>query len=333
MNEFENKDGLNMSENEEDKEKNLDSSEKLDSESESIPTANNVDGNDDANSSSSSEESGEVSAEATAEATTETTSEVSGETPTEDPSEDSNSETKSGNADEENSVGDNSNGDDDDSNSDDDDRPPLTAEELVLKDDFEPLDLLGLESDSGSDENKGEEESTITDVSEPMWYTVHVYTGKENEVKEKVLELKNDKEVGEYIEDVFIPTEVVLAKGSSNTKARKNSYPGYIFVKARITNTSWYRIRNIEHVVGFAGQGSNPIPLTPEEIRRLDIEKVEILYNFNVGDDIKIIRGSFDTFTGKVTEVMQDKEKVKARVLMFGRETELELSYDDIDKI
>lgn len=219
-----------------------------------------------------------------------------------------------------------------DSDDDDDDRPPLTDDELVLREDFESVDLLGLETEQRA-ETESEEENTLTDVSEPMWYTVHVYTGKENEVKDKVLELKNDKEVGEYIKDVFIPTEVVLVKANSNTKARKNSYPGYIFVKARITNTSWYRIRNIEHVVGFAGQGSNPTPLTPEEIRRLDIEKVEILYDFNVGDDIKIIRGSFDTFTGKVTEVMHDKEKVKARVLMFGRETEIELSYDDIDKL
>ena len=100
-----------------------------------------------------------------------------------------------------------------------------------------------------------------------------------------------------------------------------------------VTNESWYLVRNAQGVTGFVGQGSEPIPLTDEEIRRLGIEKIEIELNIQAGDVVKIIAGPFKGFSGVVEEVNADKQTLKTKVDMFGRATPVELEFNQVDKL
>ena len=138
----------------------------------------------------------------------------------------------------------------------------------------------------------------------------------------------------ELVLQIVVPTETVVEhKDNSNKTREKKIFPGYVLVKMIVTNESWYLVRNAQGVTGFVGQGSEPIPLTDEEIRRLGIEKIEIKLDINAGDMVKIISGPFKGFAGVVEEVNGDKQTLRTKVDMFGRATPVELGFDQVDKL
>ena len=106
-----------------------------------------------------------------------------------------------------------------------------------------------------------------------------------------------------------------------------------VLVKMIVTNESWYLVRNTQGVTGFVGHGSDPIPLTTEEVRRMGIEKIYIDLDIDVGDTVKVINGPFENFMGVVEEVNMEKQTLKAKVSMFGRDTPVELDFAQVDKI
>jgi transcriptional antiterminator NusG len=110
-------------------------------------------------------------------------------------------------------------------------------------------------------------------------------------------------------------------------------FPGYVIVKMIVTNESWYLVRNTQGVTGFVGHGSDPVPLSVEEVRRMGIEKINIDLDLHPGDSIKVINGPFESFMGVVEEVNEEKETVKAKISMFGRDTPVELEFAQIDKM
>ena len=110
-------------------------------------------------------------------------------------------------------------------------------------------------------------------------------------------------------------------------------FPGYVLVKMIVTNESWYLVRNTQGVTGFVGHGSDPVPLTVEEVRRMGIEKIYIDLDVKVGDTVKVINGPFENFMGVVEEVNMEKQTLKAKVSMFGRDTPVELDFAQVDKI
>jgi transcriptional antiterminator NusG len=175
-----------------------------------------------------------------------------------------------------------------------------------------------------------------SDENSARWYVVHTYSGHENKVKaniEKIVANSKDGKMKDYIQKITVPTHdvPVLKDGQHKVKTRK-MFPGYVLVKMIVNTDSWYLVRNTQGVTGFVGHGSNPIPLTKEEVRRMGIEKVYIELDINVGDSIKVINGPFESFTGVVEEVNPEKETLKARISMFGRDTPVELIYDQVDK-
>ncbi|MDR0357168.1 MAG: transcription termination/antitermination protein NusG [Clostridiales Family XIII bacterium] len=175
-----------------------------------------------------------------------------------------------------------------------------------------------------------------SDENSARWYVVHTYSGHENKVKaniEKIVANSKNSKMQEFIQKITVPTHdvPVLKDGQHKVKNRK-MFPGYVLVKMIVNNESWYLVRNTQGVTGFVGHGSNPIPLTKEEVRRMGIEKVYIELDINVGDSIKVINGPFESFTGVVEEVNPEKETLKARISMFGRDTPVELVYDQVDK-
>ncbi|MGI6257876.1 MAG: transcription termination/antitermination protein NusG [Anaerovoracaceae bacterium] len=168
----------------------------------------------------------------------------------------------------------------------------------------------------------------------PKWYVVHTYSGHENKVKVNIEKLVENRGMQDLILKVVVPTEdkAEPKDGRMVIKTRK-MFPGYVIVKMIVTNESWYLVRNTQGVTGFVGHGSDPVPLTIEEVRRMGIEKIHIDLDLHPGDEIKVINGPFESFMGVVEGVNEEKETVKAKISMFGRDTPVELEFAQIDKI
>ena len=169
---------------------------------------------------------------------------------------------------------------------------------------------------------------------EAKWYVVHTYSGHENKVKVNIEKLVESRGMQNLVLDVIVPTEerVEIRNGQRKLKTKK-MFPGYVLVKMIVTNESWYLVRNTQGVTGFVGHGSDPVPLTLEEVRRMGIEKVSIDLDINVGDTIKVINGPFENFMGTVEEVNPEKQTLRAKVSMFVRDTPVELDFAQVDKL
>ena len=129
------------------------------------------------------------------------------------------------------------------------------------------------------------------------WYVVHTYSGHENKVKMNIEKIVENRGMQDLILDIVVPTEdrVEIKNGQRKVKTRK-MFPGYVIVKMIVTNESWYLVRNTQGVTGFVGHGSEPIPLSNEEVARMGIEKVFIDLDVEVGDSIRVISGPFEGF-------------------------------------
>ena len=126
------------------------------------------------------------------------------------------------------------------------------------------------------------------------WYVVHTYSGYENKVKDSIERMVEYRGMQDLILEVAIPTEnrVEIKNGQRKVRQRK-LYPGYVVVKMIVTNETWYLVRNTEGVTGFVGHGSDPIPLTKEEVVRMGMEKMRIELDIEVGDTVRIVSGPF----------------------------------------
>ena len=169
---------------------------------------------------------------------------------------------------------------------------------------------------------------------EAKWYVVHTYSGHENKVKVNIEKIVENRGMQDLILDVIVPTEdrVEVKEGQRKVKTRK-MFPGYVLVKMIVTNESWYLVRNTQGVTGFVGHGSDPIPLTSDEVRRMGIEKVLVSIDVAVGDTVKVIDGPFDNFMGVIEEINMEKQIMKVLISMFGRETPVELEFGQVEKI
>ena len=126
--------------------------------------------------------------------------------------------------------------------------------------------------------------------------------------------------------------QIEIKEGQRKTNLKK-VFPGYVLVKMIVTEKTWYIVRNTRGVTGFVGSGTDPIPLTDEEIRKMGFEQVEVNVDYNINDTVRIMDGPLTDFTGTVTEINKEKHKVKVLVSMFGRETPVELEFSQVQKI
>jgi len=177
-------------------------------------------------------------------------------------------------------------------------------------------------------------QSGLGDDDGAQWYVIHTYSGHENKVKINIEKIVENRGMQDLILGVVVPTEdrVEIKNGQRKVKTKK-MFPGYVIVKMIVTNESWYLVRNTQGVTGFVGHGTEPIPLTKEEVRRMGIEKIYIDLDISVGDSIKVINGPFESFMGLVEEVNMEKQTLKVKISMFGRDTPVELEFGQIDKI
>ena len=166
------------------------------------------------------------------------------------------------------------------------------------------------------------------------WYVVHTYSGYENKVKTSIDRMVEYRGMQDLIQEVVIPTEdrIEIKDGVKKVKTRK-LFPGYVVIKMIVNNETWYLVRNTEGVTGFVGHGSDPIPLTKEEIVRMGIEKLRIDLDIEVGDTIRIIGGVFEGQLGIVEAINPEKQIVKVRISMFGRDTPAEIEFSQVSKL
>ena len=168
------------------------------------------------------------------------------------------------------------------------------------------------------------------------WYVVHTYSGYENTVKATIEKTVESRQLQDVILDISIPLETVTEiteTGVSKTYDRK-VFPGYVLVKMIYSDDTWHVIRNIRGVTGFVGTSSNdPTPLTEDEVYAMGVEKKEIIVNYAVGDQIRILDGPLSGFLGRVENIEVDKNRVDVVVSMFGRETSVEFELDMIEVV
>jgi len=171
-------------------------------------------------------------------------------------------------------------------------------------------------------------------VEQGKWYVVHTYSGYENKVKTNIDKTVENRNMKNLIFEVKVPMrEQIEVKDGKRKSVMRKIYPGYVLVKMEMTDEAWYAVRNTRGVTGFVGQGSKPIPLTDEEIRIMGVEQVAVKINVEIGDNIRVIFGPLENFIGVVEEIYPDKQKVKVAVSMFGRDTPIELRFEQIQKI
>ena len=157
---------------------------------------------------------------------------------------------------------------------------------------------------------------------------------RSNKVKVNIEKMVENRGMQDLIQSVIVPTEdvVEIKNGQRKVKTHK-MFPGYVIIKMIVTSESWYLIRNTQGVTGFVGHGSDPIPLTSDEVRRMGIEKVLVSIDVAVGDTVKVIDGPFDNFMGVIEEINMEKQIMKVLISMFGRETPVELEFGQVEKI
>ncbi len=170
------------------------------------------------------------------------------------------------------------------------------------------------------------------------WYVVHTYSGHENKVKVNLEKRTEFMNMGHKIFRVEVPEKTVSkVKDGKRVDREERLFPGYVLVEMIMDDDSWYVVRHTPGVTKFVGAARKPIPARDSEIKKIlrrsqtKVSKVEI--DIQVGDKVRIISGPFADFVGDVTEVYPDKEKLRANVSIFGRDTPVELEYSQIQKV
>jgi transcriptional antiterminator NusG len=172
------------------------------------------------------------------------------------------------------------------------------------------------------------------------WYVIHSYSGYENKVKANLETRTRSMHMEDRIFEVRIPMEdVVEFKGGKKVTVPKKVFPGYILVRMRLDDDSWYAVRNTPGVTGFVGGSNKPTPLSRREVERfLGVQKEEekpkprFKPAFEVGDMVRVVTGPFADFNGRIEGIDLDQSKVTVLVNIFGRDTPVELGFEDIQK-
>ncbi len=171
----------------------------------------------------------------------------------------------------------------------------------------------------------------MSESREAKWYVVHTYSGYENKVATDLATMVESRGMQDLIQDIRIPTETVTEiKEDKKKEVERKIFPGYVLIKMIVTDDSWYVVRNIRGCTGFVGPASKPVPLTDDEVAALGVEKHSVEVGYSEGDNVKIISGPLEGYSGTVRMVDTANNSVCVVLSMFGRETPVELELDQI---
>src|SRR2546421_476427 len=170
------------------------------------------------------------------------------------------------------------------------------------------------------------------------WYSVHTYSGHENKVMTNILRRAESMNLRDRIFDIKVPTEVeVRTRAGKRHEVKRKVYPGYVFIDMVLDDATWYLVKSTTGVTGFVSSGNKPVPLQEKEIQVI-LDSVEgnaptPVVKFEKGEVVRVTAGPFTEFTGKIEEVNADKEKLKVLISIFGRDTPVELDFQQVEKV
>ena len=171
-------------------------------------------------------------------------------------------------------------------------------------------------------------------MAEANWYVVHTYSGYENKVKANIEKTIENRGLQDEILEVRVPMEeVVEVKNGSRKVSQKKLFPGYVMINMVMNDDTWYVVRNTRGVTGFVGPGSKPVPLTEAEMKPLGIKKDVVSVDFAEGDIIKVIAGAWKDTVAAVQKMDDQKGTATINVELFGRETPVEISFEEVRKV
>jgi transcriptional antiterminator NusG len=210
-----------------------------------------------------------------------------------------------------------------------------------------PVDDLALASDEDgdldSDENDPNAEFRRTlRAAIGDWYVVHSYAGYEKKVRDNLHNRITSLHMEDYIFQIEVPEEEVTEiKNGQRKQVKRNIYPGYVLVRMELTDESWTAVRNTPGVTGFVGNAHHPSPLSMDEVEKIlaprpvkKSDKADIrVIDFEVGESVTVMDGPFATLPASISEIMPEQAKLKVLVSIFGRETPVELSFAQVQKI
>ena len=169
--------------------------------------------------------------------------------------------------------------------------------------------------------------------SQAKWYVLHTYSGYEAMVKSSLEQLIENNNLQNSIFDMKIPMEQTIEEKNGKKKVvERKLLPCYVFIKMIYSNQVWYLVTNTRGVTGFVGPQGRPHPLKEEEVRKMQLEK-PVVSDLEVGSDVKIDNGPLAGFIGKIKELNDAAQKAKVNVVMFGRNTDVEVEYTQLQKL
>lgn len=173
-----------------------------------------------------------------------------------------------------------------------------------------------------------------------QWYIVHVVSGHEKKVAKLIEEQARKKNIQESISRVVVPTEeVVEIRRNQKVNVEKKFLPGYVLINMKMNDETWHFVKNIPKVTGFLGSGSKPAPVSEREVQSIfkQMEEGSVITKkalvFEVGESVKINDGPFESFVGLVSDVDEERSRLKVSVSIFGRATPVELEFSQVEKV
>jgi len=201
-----------------------------------------------------------------------------------------------------------------------------------------PIIKTELEQDANK-ENKNIDEATVESKAQGQWYVVHTYSGYENKIKVDLSKRVESMNMQDKIFDIIIPeAQEVEYKGGKRKVTNRRVFPGYVIVNMIMDEDSWYVVRHTPGVTGFVGSGNKPVPLQDDEVEKILeqmglIESKPKIIDIAIGENVRVKSGPFSNFEGIVRELLPDRGKVRVSISMFGRETPVELDYEQVEKV
>jgi transcription termination/antitermination protein NusG len=170
------------------------------------------------------------------------------------------------------------------------------------------------------------------------WYVVNTYSGHENKVKQNLEHRVVSLNQKRAVRQVVVPTETVTEmKDNQKVPVEKRTMPGYVLVNMELNDDSWQLVKGTPGVTGFVGASNEPVPLTQPEVDRLmhrePAQRVATKAQFSIGESVKVIQGPLSDFSGEISEINQDAQRLKVLVSIFGRETPVEVGFEQVKKI
>jgi transcription termination/antitermination protein NusG len=170
------------------------------------------------------------------------------------------------------------------------------------------------------------------------WYVINTYSGHENKVKHNIEHRVATMEQQSNIRQVVVPTEQISEmKNGQKVQSERRTMPGYVLVNMEMNDDTWSLVKNTPGVTGFVGSRDRPVPLSKPEVDRLmhreTAERPRTRAQFSVGESVKVISGPLSDFSGEIAEINEDAAKLKVLVSIFGRETPVEVGYEQVKKI